>query len=544
MNQSITKNADKYIILLTIGFSFLLLFLSLLSLQSSKATITELNPEKYYQLGQSAYHVGNLNESLSYYEKGLAIQPNNTTLLFFKAIVLADLKMLPEAINTIDKLLHIDSNDSYANVLQGYYLTKLGNYQEAIKYIDKGISLEPNNSLFLYYKGLYYSAQNDLQLATEFFKKSIAIDPTFSDSLVEMGSIMTGQFNVSAANMYYDKALAIEPNNFRALYGKSLILLFDKKSEEALKFIDEAITIEPENSQALYLKGRILFSQGSYEEAAEYFDKSLFIDPNNLNTINYKGASILAQGFPKQALEYFDKVLDIDPSYEDGLYRKGLALAELQEYSQAINFYDMALSTSSDEEKRGYILQARQNAFEMKERLGSNNNDPNNTKQKSESNFNSGFDPCPSGYFLSDDTEKCETQRSLNRDASINAFNQPKGENLPSGLVKVNLDLQIELDNDFTEGKEKICIDPGMGETEFYCEIKNIKNQGMQNLKSEILWVTDKKGNICVSLYDDRQAMRCKTIEYESDRNMNVIVDFNQSDEEFFGEEDPFGDND
>jgi tetratricopeptide (TPR) repeat protein len=82
---------------------------------TTQSQITLLNNK-----GMSLYNLGRFNESIAYFDKALAIDPNNVTTLDNKGLALlsVSIKNYTQAITYFDKALAIDPK----NIARAYYL--------------------------------------------------------------------------------------------------------------------------------------------------------------------------------------------------------------------------------------------------------------------------------------------------------------------------------------------------------------------------------------------------------------------------------------
>ena len=92
--------------------------------------------------GTALGSLGNLTGAILYYDKALAIQPNDTYALTSKGLALDNLRNLTGAILYYDKALAIQPNDTHALDNKA---AALDNHTVAIEYIDKAL----HNNAFL-----------------------------------------------------------------------------------------------------------------------------------------------------------------------------------------------------------------------------------------------------------------------------------------------------------------------------------------------------------------------------------------------------------
>ena len=89
--------------------------------------------------------IGNYTGAIEYFDKVLAIDPNDVDALNSKGVALDSLGNYTEAIEYFDKVLAIDPNDVDAIYNKGVAFENLGNYAEAIEYYDKVLDINPND---------------------------------------------------------------------------------------------------------------------------------------------------------------------------------------------------------------------------------------------------------------------------------------------------------------------------------------------------------------------------------------------------------------
>jgi tetratricopeptide (TPR) repeat protein len=101
------------------------------------------------------------NQAINYYNKALALDPNNTAAMTNKGIVLIKLAKYDGALKLFDKVLNISSDNAPALFYKGTALDKLGIHNIAIKYYSNAHSVDPN------YKGDFVNlVSKSLSLAT------------------------------------------------------------------------------------------------------------------------------------------------------------------------------------------------------------------------------------------------------------------------------------------------------------------------------------------------------------------------------------------
>ena len=122
-----------------------------------------LNPNSFNAMfgkARAILYLGKYNESLAYFDKALAINPNSFNALDNKATALLRVGKYNESLPYFDKALAINPNFIYALVGKGIALVKVGNYNESLTYFDKALAINPQNPNALNFKKLALGALN------------------------------------------------------------------------------------------------------------------------------------------------------------------------------------------------------------------------------------------------------------------------------------------------------------------------------------------------------------------------------------------------
>jgi tetratricopeptide (TPR) repeat protein len=147
-----------------------------------------------YYKGMAYLNAGNYTEAIPYFDKALAINPNNSLTLNNKGAALYGLGIYNESIAYFDKALSVNPRYTTALYNKGAALSKLGIYNESIAYFDKVLAIQPTNALAL--------AGKKLDLAA-FSKTNIIAKPT--------GTMATPQNPQSSDFGYYFQKRATAP---------------------------------------------------------------------------------------------------------------------------------------------------------------------------------------------------------------------------------------------------------------------------------------------------------------------------------------------
>ena len=268
------------------------------------------------------------NEAIQKYDK-IIYDSNYYVAIFNKAYTLGEMGRHEEAAEWYDKALAIDPNDGIALTNKGWNLNNLGKFKEAIEWYDKALAIDPNYVMALNNKAFALHKLGMYPEAIEWYDKALAIDPNYTYALNNRGLALNNLGKYKEAIVWYDKALAIDPNYVMALNNRGLALDNLGKFKEAIVWYDKALAIDPNYVMALNNKGSALDNLGKYKEAIEWYDKALAIDPNYVTALNNTGWALNNLGKYKEAIVWYDKALAIDPNYTYALNNKKHALEKI-----------------------------------------------------------------------------------------------------------------------------------------------------------------------------------------------------------------------
>jgi tetratricopeptide (TPR) repeat protein len=276
------------------------------------------------------YNQGNYAEAITYYDKALAIDPNNEVALYGKGSALNYKGNYAEAILYFDKALAIDPNDKEALNNKGYSLFSQGNYAEAITYYDKALAIDPNFIIALIGKGNALYGQGKYAEAITYYDKALAIDPNNKDYLQWKQNALSKMSGAGGSNM-----TSYGGSNMTSYGGSNMTAAEPSYGGSNMTSVAPSSSMTPVAPRplsavsALDKNGEYLAVLGKHSQAIEYFEKALAIDPNDKRTLSDIGVVYSIQGNYIQAIEYFDKALAIDPNYNTAVLGKVVSLSKM-----------------------------------------------------------------------------------------------------------------------------------------------------------------------------------------------------------------------
>ncbi len=221
------------------------------------------NSEVLYALAAIARSEGHWDESIAYWERGLALNPRNTALLTEVAFTYAALRQFPRAVKLYDRALDILPNEMSIMALKASIYQAEGNLQEAAKLLAQ-VNLETNSDVAVRIRLTQWRLERNHTEATQWVQARQDRLRLFSG--IDKGTKQLGNALVHrvAGDTAQAKAFAeqarntIEPlrkeqpdNSFvAAALGVAYAILDEKDS--ALNEAQRAITLLPSNKDRLF----------------------------------------------------------------------------------------------------------------------------------------------------------------------------------------------------------------------------------------------------------------------------------------------------
>jgi len=175
---------------------------------------------------------------LQYYDKILASDPDDYSILRNKSSLLYELGNYTEAIDVYDKILEsytpneISFSDRTVLYEKGISLGILGNYTDALKVYDGYLSVDPDSPAVSYVKAIVLEGLGNWTEAIEWYDKSVEYYPdfvnnhTFVNAMTSKGDALATLGRYTEALESYDKALEVNSSDTLALSSKGDLLNF------------------------------------------------------------------------------------------------------------------------------------------------------------------------------------------------------------------------------------------------------------------------------------------------------------------------------
>ena len=204
------------------------------------------NPLLLYINAISLFRRDQLKDSLSQFDRLLAIQPNNAIAVNERGCVLAQLRQFDAALTSFDRALALNANYAEAHLNKGNLCNELGRYPEALAAYDKALALTPQNADAWLGRGnvLFWLKRHD-QCAVA-YDRALALDPQLAEGWLGRGNLFFELRRHDESMAAYDKALALDPNLAEAWLGRGNLLNEMQRADEALAAYEKALALAPD----------------------------------------------------------------------------------------------------------------------------------------------------------------------------------------------------------------------------------------------------------------------------------------------------------
>jgi len=172
-----------------------------------------------------AVPIGKLQGELAAMLAQLPVVAEGTAQAFYeKGTALLNEKKYEEALPYFDRVVALRPNDALAWFQRGLALDESGNHQEAIASYDKAIAINPDLAEAWYNRGNSLAGLEQYESAIASYDKAIAIKPDYSFAWNNRGAALMGLGRYQEALESVEKAIQFDPSNEPAKRQRQTIL--------------------------------------------------------------------------------------------------------------------------------------------------------------------------------------------------------------------------------------------------------------------------------------------------------------------------------
>ena len=186
-------------------------------------------------LGAVLKQTGRVNESLTYMDKSIEINPEDAEAHNNYAVTLQELGRLKEAEVSYTRAINLQPRYFEALNNLGANLQKQGKLEKALTYFNKILEINPNYAEAHYNMGVTLKSLNRFKEAEKSYKKTLKLQPDNARAHCNLANIYVELGRFKDAELSYNKAIAIKSDFVEAHRYLTTIKKFLFKDEQFLK---------------------------------------------------------------------------------------------------------------------------------------------------------------------------------------------------------------------------------------------------------------------------------------------------------------------
>lgn len=248
------------------------------------------------QLADIMKVLGNDNKAAEYYQKAVAMNPDDATLRL-----------------------------KYARVLD-----KLNQDELAVKEYNFALTRS--------------SADPEILYALErIYRKKLVEKPNDAELIGNLGAILQKEGKFDEALQHYSKAEYLNPSNVTTRLNVGTLYQAKKDYQNAIQAYDSVLALYPNNADANLYKAQCLAASGNKTQALEGFKTVLRLDPTNSEAKKQLFETLKATMTPAEMLSYLSQDAGVDKQSIDAMYDYALDLHKQNKFDDAISYYKEVL---------------------------------------------------------------------------------------------------------------------------------------------------------------------------------------------------------
>lgn len=189
--------------------------------------VVEVNPvaeaAKTGQKAMKLFNEANWDEAVEEFSAGIAEDPSNPTLYFFRGLSHENNGNVEGALEDYQKAMKLKPDFILPYSRSGKIYARRRNHEKAEELYQKAVELGDQDITTLYNYAVVLMNLGQSQEAKTIFEKLLEVDDSYSDAYYHMGIIAIGQGETEKAKELLQKFLELDPENPNASVAQKIL---------------------------------------------------------------------------------------------------------------------------------------------------------------------------------------------------------------------------------------------------------------------------------------------------------------------------------
>lgn len=279
--------------------------------------------EFYFTEGEKYFILEDYAKALVLFQKSLEVTPDNATIHYKIAQILAQGNEMEKALAHIKEALRLDQDNKYFYVLAADIYTQLGDFSRAAVTYEEMIGRLENTDQYLFELAAIYIYQQRYDDALSTYNKIEAAYGISEEIITQKQKIYLQNNNLQKALEEGRRLIEAFPEEEAYILKQAEILISNDQNDEAIVYLRTFIKDHPEATQSLLVLSELQRKKGNVEEAIKnielaFKNPDLSVDnkiqllaeyrveltPEDLSKFGLKLAKVLVEAHPDVADAY------------------------------------------------------------------------------------------------------------------------------------------------------------------------------------------------------------------------------------------------
>ncbi|XP_024960420.1 TPR repeat-containing thioredoxin TTL1 [Cynara cardunculus var. scolymus] len=337
---------------------------------------SSIDPEELKRKGNEEYKRGHFIEALSYYDRAIAISPENAAYHCNRGAALMSLKRLTDAVKECDEAIKLDSGYVRAHHRLGSLLISLGQVENARRHLCfPGSQPDPNELKRLQTVESHLSKCTTSRRVRDWARVLRECDAAIvsgadacpqlfackAEALLKLSRLDDADLSLSSMRKFEAScSLSFSQQKFFGMAPQAYLLFVSAQIDMAIGRFENAVTtieksgqIDPRNVEIAVLLqnvrsvsraracGNDFFKSERFKEACSAYGEGLRLDPSNPVLYCNRAACWFKLGQLERSLDDCNQALLIHPNYTKALLRRAAIYTKLDRWAESLRDYEV-----------------------------------------------------------------------------------------------------------------------------------------------------------------------------------------------------------